>query len=320
MNPILSPSKKQVDQKIPGIMYYRRRIMLSLLQQYADQYKKDSIEKIRLQKLLFLFTRQQEKPAYDFIPYKYGCYSFQANEDARILAEYYGLFTITKNSYLIGRANITEKRFPLKNEDSDRIDVLLKQYGNINQSKLLYEIYEKYPWYAINSKILDKPHFSQLRDRIVRARAKVSNTSSVLYTLGYEGISIERYMTKLMEKGVAMLVDVRHNPFSMKYGFSQKNLRYIAEECKIKYLHIPSLGIKGSDRRNLKSRADYSRLFAAYRGFLAGKETELSHIQNVLKKYKRVTLTCFEKDHTYCHRHSLAEVIQSRSSVTVEHL
>lgn len=49
---------------------------MSLLQLFEGE-----LEKIRLQKLLFLFTQQQAKAEYDFVPYKYGCFSYSANAD-----------------------------------------------------------------------------------------------------------------------------------------------------------------------------------------------------------------------------------------------
>ena len=57
-------------------MFYRLKIILAILQLFDWQ-----LEKIRLQKLLFLFTNKQEKAAYDFIPYMFGCYSYSANAD-----------------------------------------------------------------------------------------------------------------------------------------------------------------------------------------------------------------------------------------------
>ena len=57
-------------------MFYRRKVILALLQLFDGQ-----LDKIRLQKLLFLFTLRQTKTEYDFIPYKYGCYSYSANAD-----------------------------------------------------------------------------------------------------------------------------------------------------------------------------------------------------------------------------------------------
>ncbi len=65
-------------------MYYRRKIILSLLQVFDNK-----LDKIQLQKLLFLFSRYNiEKKTYDFVPYKYGCYSFQANQDLLTLKKY----------------------------------------------------------------------------------------------------------------------------------------------------------------------------------------------------------------------------------------
>ena len=57
-------------------MFYRRKIILALLQLFDGE-----LEKIRLQKLLFLFTQLQQKAQYDFVPYRFGCYSYSANAD-----------------------------------------------------------------------------------------------------------------------------------------------------------------------------------------------------------------------------------------------
>ena len=57
-------------------MYYRRKIILALLQSFEGK-----MDKISLQKLLFLFTHRQEKAVYEFIPYRLGCYSYSANAD-----------------------------------------------------------------------------------------------------------------------------------------------------------------------------------------------------------------------------------------------
>ena len=45
-------------------MFYRRKVLLTLLQLFDNE-----LGKIRLQKLLFLFTQGQTKKEYDFIPY-----------------------------------------------------------------------------------------------------------------------------------------------------------------------------------------------------------------------------------------------------------
>jgi len=64
-------------------MYYRRKILLSLLEVFDNE-----LEKIRLQKQLLLFTQKQETPVYDFVPYKFACFSFHANADLHTMIKY----------------------------------------------------------------------------------------------------------------------------------------------------------------------------------------------------------------------------------------
>ena len=296
-------------------LYYRRRILLAILAHAGGR-----VEKIRLQKLLFLFTRQQEKPAYHFLPYKFGCYSFQAANDARILAARYDMLADDKNHYSLNRKNVDEKDIELNDADSKRLADLFRRYGNLNRNSLIYQVYEQYPRYAINSELLDKPRFRPLSDRIKKEKIRKNDNRPTLYTIGYEGASVEEYITRLMENAVSVLVDVRHNPFSMKYGFSRAPMQHITGECGIRYIHIPELGIVGSRRKHLKSRADFDRLFALYRQSLPEQEESLQCIQDMLHKYTRIALTCFEKDHAWCHRHAIAEAIRARCEITVEHL
>ncbi len=61
-------------------MFYRRKILLSFIERNAG----GKIEKIRLQKLLFIFCQEQEKPAYNFVPHRYGCYSFTSEYDLEV--------------------------------------------------------------------------------------------------------------------------------------------------------------------------------------------------------------------------------------------
>jgi hypothetical protein len=57
-------------------MFYRRKVILSLLQAFEDQ-----LDKISLQKLSFLLCQRQKEPEYDFVPYKFGCFSFSLTAD-----------------------------------------------------------------------------------------------------------------------------------------------------------------------------------------------------------------------------------------------
>ncbi len=64
-------------------MYYRRKIVLALLQQFGNELKSK-----RFQQLLLIFTRRQKKPVYEFIPYKYGAFSMQARANKGTMIKY----------------------------------------------------------------------------------------------------------------------------------------------------------------------------------------------------------------------------------------
>lgn len=72
------------------MLFYRRKLLLSIIAQSGG-----AVDKMALQKLLFLICNKQEKPTYEFVPYKYGCFSFTANADLSAMVKQ-GLKTHSK--------------------------------------------------------------------------------------------------------------------------------------------------------------------------------------------------------------------------------
>jgi len=60
-------------------MLYRQKMILALIEAFGGR-----IDKLHLQKLLFLLSQRQERPAYEFVPYQYAPYSFTAQRDLHI--------------------------------------------------------------------------------------------------------------------------------------------------------------------------------------------------------------------------------------------
>src|SRR5437867_4092196 len=109
-------------------MFYRRKIILALLQLFEGE-----LEKIRLQKLLFLFTKRQAKADYDFIPYKFGCYSYSANADMTAMARK-GILSQTESHFksnpeYIGTGEKTDYLKPLKETDRKLLQEIKTLYG-----------------------------------------------------------------------------------------------------------------------------------------------------------------------------------------------
>ncbi|WP_017496416.1 DUF488 family protein [Flavobacterium sp. WG21] len=281
-------------------MFYRRKIILALIQMLGG-----GLEKIRIQKLLFLFSQKQLKPEYDFIPYKYGCYSYSAKADLTTMLKK-GILDENENLYI--KNGTVDFIKSIKPEDKKKLDEVVKLYGKMSNDALIKHTYINYPYYATRSliaeNILDKEQLNKVNAQ------KKQGKETVLFTIGYEGVSLEHYLNKLVINDVKLLVDVRKNPLSMKFGFSKTLLTRYCESLGINYVHIPEVGINSDQRQELNTQQDYDELFERY------KKTTLSetvsyqeNIIKLLKKYDRIALTCFEADVCQCHRKPLAESI-----------
>lgn len=281
-------------------MYYRRKIILSLLEIFGNE-----LEKFQLQKLLMLLSKQQQKPSYFFVPYKYGCFSFQANADLSTMRKYEW---VEEDHANWKRTTRTSYITDLKENDKNALERLKANFNNKSSDFLIKHTYRHYPYYAINSKIATR---LLKQDEIKKVDLeKPDSTLKALFTIGYEGISIEQYINKLIKADVRILCDVRKNSFSMKYGFSKSQLKMACEGVGIDFIHIPEVGIRSDKRKQLITQQDYDRLFEDYRrSVLTETKSQQEYILDLIAKHQRVAITCFEKDIGQCHRKHLAEAI-----------
>jgi uncharacterized protein (DUF488 family) len=298
-------------------MYYRRKILLSLLENFEGQ-----LDKTSLQKLLFIYTRWQEKKAFDFVPYKYGCYSFQANQDLRTLSKYDLVQEGTNANSPQWIKSTTENFTSTLNKVDRELMVKLKSaYANSTRDELIKYTYQNYPYFAINSEIASRILSKEDFDKVTKQKRQFSETK--LFSIGYEGKSLENYLNQLIINNVKLLCDVRKNPLSMKYGFSKNQLKHACENVGISYLHIPELGIVSEKRQELNSLNDYQVLFCEYeKTVLVENKEQLLSINDLLKKHTRVALTCFEATECMCHRGRVVKALanQSNWNIPIMHL
>jgi len=138
-----------------------------------------------------------------------------------------------------------------------------------------------------------------------------SGTTPSVLTIGYEKRTLENYLDILLGAKVTLLCDVRRNPFSRKPGFSKYDLARGCEDARIRYEHLPELGIDAERRQDLKSQADYDALFAEYeRDTLPEQAAALEKIADWIRQGERVALTCYERFPRQCHRHCVAEAVE----------
>jgi uncharacterized protein (DUF488 family) len=117
-------------------------------------------------------------------------------------------------------------------------------------------------------------------------------------------------LNKLIKNDIKLLVDVRNNPLSQKFGFSKSQLIRYCEGVNIEYIHFADVGIKSEFRKELKIQSDYDTLFNSYKkNTLTQTISTQEKILGLLKEKKRIALTCFEANICQCHRKHLAEAI-----------
>lgn len=281
-------------------MFYRRKVILSLLQLFDGQ-----LEKIRLQKLLFLFTKQQEKSEYDFVPYKFGCYSFSAKADLTAMV---AKGMLGEDEKTVTKTDNINYLTTLKESDKKLAQQIKQLYGKMDTKALTKHTYINFPYWATKSEIAGKLLNEVELNKVIKTIPNGNKT--ILFTIGYEGISLEEYLNRLLINDVKILVDVRNNPLSMKFGFSKSLLKKYCESLGIQYMHFPDVGIQSSQRQELNTQSDYDKLFTAYRKENLTKTIPTQNILlNLLIKNKRIALTCFEANICQCHRKYLAESI-----------
>lgn len=285
------------------MLFERQRVLLTLLDALGGQAAPTDF-----QKLLFLYTRQECQPSYEFVPYRFGCFSFSSYADKRRLIER-GLLVDDADQWKLTASGREAAR--KRAVDPLKAARFSKQHASLRGNALVAEVYRRYPYYAIRSEIVNKVLKSK-RERELVAKESPAKARAGLLTIGYEGKSLEAYLNQLLLAGVSVLCDVRRNPLSRKYGFSKTALRGACESLGIRYEHLPELGISSSARRELKTQADYDALFEDYERDSLPLQTEaLARIRSWIKAGDRVALTCFELHSHQCHRHCVAEALET---------
>ena len=290
-------------------MFYRRKVILALLQAFGGK-----LEKINLYKLLLVFSNLQKKPEYDFVPYKFGCYSFSLHAD---LVTMYKKEQLKDEDKSVSKVDNKNYLTALVESDKRIIQSIFQQFSKSSGDDLMRYTYTKYPYTAINSQTAER---LLTKEQLAKVNAcRPFSRGTILFTIGYEGISLEEYLNRLIKNDIKILVDVRRNALSMKFGFSKNQLKNYCNSLGIEYLHIPEVGIQPELRQELNTQKDYDKLFSIYKK--SNLSTTTLHQQKIftlLKQKKRIALTCFEADICQCHRKHLAEAITQLPGWTFE--
>ena len=136
-----------------------------------------------------------------------------------------------------------------------------------------------------------------------------------IYTIGYEGTTMDEFLAALKAAGVERLIDVRALPLSRRPGFSKTPLRGALEEAGIEYVHLKALGTPAEGRSAARAgrHDDLERIYAAQ---LELPEAIVQGAQMLeLAAEKPSALLCFEREPEHCHRSLLLTAVAPDAQV-----
>jgi uncharacterized protein (DUF488 family) len=268
-------------------------------------------------KLAFLLRRETEISEkvsfYEFVPYKYGPFSFVLYHELRRLVDR-GHVVDDPDAIMLspaGRELAWNSREAQKDPVARGISYVAHRYGSEDRTALLKYVYDRYPWYATRS---------ELTELLPEPAPEPPTASPAIYTAGYEGRSVDAFFNMLLKTGIRSVVDVRRNPISRKHGFSRRRFAEIARDLGVSYRHVPALGVPSDLRQKLAGADSYQKLFDHYDSrILPRAAQQMVELRDLFLETPSV-LVCMEKSPRKCHRSRVAAALSEAAELPVKHL
>ena len=130
-----------------------------------------------------------------------------------------------------------------------------------------------------------------------------------IFTIGYEGATMDEFLAALKKAGVERVIDVRALPLSRRPGFSKTPLRLALEEVGIEYVHLKALGTP-SEGRTAARAGRHQDMERVYAGQLELPEAIAQGAQMLdLAADRPSALLCMEREPAHCHRTLLLRAV-----------
>ena len=277
-------------------------------------------------KLAFLLRHEtglkNEPTFYNFVPYKYGPFSFALYRELTNLRRDGYVTPDEERVALCGRTvSLAEEKIDeLPAAFHEAVDKVVRRYGRKSQKGLVKDVYTRYPWYATKSELTDLSACNAQAGLRPKSSVRAKKACPAVYTAGYEGKSVDAFFNHLLKNGIRLIIDVRANPASRRYGFSKRQFSEIAGRLGLDYRHIPSLGIPSKYRVDLSDFDSYQRLLKRYEQEMIPKlGDEIDEVGKLMEETPAV-LVCVEKDVRCCHRSRLANAVSRKTGLEVKHI
>ena len=189
--------------------------------------------------MVFLLRHQPESKGgssfYDFLPYKYGPFSFALYQEMGKLQEQSYVLSEDDQPWTLN-PRLADAVSALGGAVERDVKTVVEHFDRFTGDELLDYVSDRYPAYTVNS---------ERRGVVACPRAQPA-----VFTAGYEGLSIDRFLNLLVVEGLERLIDVRNNPVLRRFGFHKTTLSKLANRLEIEYFHFPQLGIESAKRQH----------------------------------------------------------------------
>lgn len=282
-------------------MLKRQQIILKIIQS-----SEKGISRLQLVKLSFLFADEiilgMPDSFYEFVPYKFGPFSFGLYHEIENLINQGFIIKKNEQDLILGEVcNLSALK--LEPVLDKAVDYIFRKYGGLSNSELLDTVYNRYPWFTLNS-------VKKESRKVTPVEANIA-----VYTAGYESLQVDGFLNMLLQAGIKKIIDVRYNPVARRFGFHKSTLNRLSHNLDIKYVHLPEAGIPSEWRSNLNSLSEYERLFERYEQEIITKQ-KVKKIAELMTEEPSV-LVCKETNPRYCHRTRLAKHINNLTGLNI---
>lgn len=140
-----------------------------------------------------------------------------------------------------------------------------------------------------------------------------------VFTIGYEGLDIDDFMSRLSEYGIETVVDIRELPLSRKPGFSKKALADVLNLSGLEYVHMVELGCPRPVRDSYRADGDWKRYTTGFLKYLNTQKDAIAELAELVQS-STCALLCYEADFNFCHRSMVADAVNKNCGAEIEHI
>lgn len=140
-----------------------------------------------------------------------------------------------------------------------------------------------------------------------------------VFTIGYEGLDIDTFMSLLTEHGIETVVDIRELPLSRKPGFSKKALANALNLSGMEYVHMVNLGCPKPVRDRYREDGNWKRYTEGFLKYLKTQKAAIEELSDLVNS-SNCALLCYEADFNLCHRSMVADAVQRHCDAAVQHI